>query len=69
MSERERELQVTIEKLNRENRELITTISSLKLSQTPYIPQDQDYIQLQTENKNYQLEIDSLKHKLKWYLL
>jgi len=66
MGERERDLQVTIEKLRRDNRELAAIAANVNLQQIQ--PQDSDYLQLQTENSVAREEIASLKQRVEWYV-
>jgi hypothetical protein len=66
MGERERDLQVTIEKLRRDNRELAAIAANVNLQQIQ--PQDSDYLQLQTENSVCREEISALKQRVEWYV-
>lgn len=65
MGERERDLQVTIEKLRRDNRELAAMAASVNLQNIT--PQNSDYLQLQTENRVLADQVAQLKQKLEWY--
>jgi hypothetical protein len=65
MGERERDLQVTIEKLRRDNRELAAMAANVNLQNIA--PQNSDYLQLQTENRVLADQVGQLKQKLEWY--
>lgn len=64
-SERERDLQVTIEKLRRDNRELAAKAANVTLQQIT--PQDSDFLQLQTENRVFAEKVATQQHRLEWY--
>lgn len=64
-SERERDLQVTIEKLRRDNRELAAKAANVTLQQI--VPQDSDYLQLQTENRVFADKVAAQQQRLEWY--
>ena len=66
LGQRERDLQVTIEKLRKDNRELTMKLTNIQ-SQQYITPQDNDYLQLQTENNVLTNEITQLKQRLEWY--
>ena len=69
LGDRERDLQVVIEKLRKENGELAaaTTAANAALANHRMSAQENDYLQLQTENRTYVDEISHLKRKLAWF--
>ena len=65
MHERERDLQVTIEKLRKQNRELAAAAANVDLQKIQ--PQDSDFLQLQTENNVFREKVAYLQERIEWY--
>ena len=71
MGVREREMQHTIEKLRRDNRELAATAANVNLQQLQHYGahhHDEDFLQLQTENSVMKEELGQLRQKVAWYV-
>jgi hypothetical protein len=65
MGQRERDLQVTIEKLRKDNRALAAEAVNAQMQYAH--PQDHDYLQLQTENRVLAEELSAVKGRLEWF--
>jgi hypothetical protein len=65
MNDKARELQMTIEKLRKENRDLVAALAAANAERV--VPQDSDYLQLQMENNAYADRVEAMQQKLDWY--